>query len=135
MKKHYPNSDITVFTYTPQSLIFKDPDIKTASYFPNNIGNSPFANIGYLIKNIYHIIRADVLIIGGGGIIFDNEPGISFASLIYQWFFRIKIARISGTTILFWGISLEVEQMQNKMKLKKLFKVGDYILVRDKRSK
>jgi polysaccharide pyruvyl transferase WcaK-like protein len=135
MNLHYPNSDIIVFTYNPKSLFIKSPELKTVSYFPNNFGNKPFANIGYLIKNIYYIVRADVLIIGGGGIIFDNEPGVSFLKLLYQWFLRIKLARISGTTLLFWGISLEVEQIQNKMRLKKLFKLGDYILVRDKRSK
>jgi polysaccharide pyruvyl transferase WcaK-like protein len=135
MNAHYPNSDIIVFTYNPQSIFIKDPALKTMSYFPNNFGNKPFANIGYFFKNIYQIIRADVLIIGWGGIIFDNEPWVSFVNLMYQWFLRIKVARISGTTILFWWISLEVEQVQNKMRLKKLFKVGDYILVRDKRSK
>lgn len=72
---------------------------------------------------------------GGGGILFDNEMGVSFRTLLYQWFMRVKLARISGTTILFWGISIEVEQMQNKLKLKKIFKPGDYILVRDARSK
>jgi hypothetical protein len=64
MNAHYPNSDIIVFTYNPQSIFIKDPALKTMSYFPNNFGNKPFANIGYFFKNIYQIIRADVLIIG-----------------------------------------------------------------------
>lgn len=55
--------------------------------------------------------------------------------LLYEWWFRIKLARISGTTLLFWGISIEVQRIANKMKLKKLFEPGDYILVRDERSK
>lgn len=135
IKTHYGNVDITVFTHDKKSAIVKDEFIHFVSYFPTNILRNPFGNIFFFFKNIWLIARADVLIIGGGGIIFDNEPGVSFISLLYQWWFRIKVARISGTTLLFWGISLEVQKVANKMKLKKLFEPGDFILVRDDRSK
>jgi hypothetical protein len=39
------------------------------------------------------------------------------------------------TTILFWGIGLELVEVSSKMKLKKLFKSGDLVLVRDTQSK
>ena len=61
--------------------------------------------------------------------------GVSFKKLLWEWFFRIKVARISGTLLLFWGISLEVTQVQNKLALKGLFVAGDFIIVRDARSK
>lgn len=51
-----------------------------------------------------------------------------------QWFFRTKIARLTGTTIVFLGISLELKQTKNKMALRKIFKIGDFIIVRDDRS-
>lgn len=136
VRSHYGNSvDITVFTYDRASSMISDPDIQYKSYFPNNIGKNPFWNIWYLIQNILAIWKADVLVIGWGGIIFDNEPGVSFGAVLWQWFMRIKLARIAGTTLLFWWISLEVNQVKNKMQLKKLFTPGDFILVRDARSK
>lgn len=52
-----------------------------------------------------------------------------------QWAWRIRLARLTGTTILFWGIGLEVTRIANKMKLRKLFVPGDFILVRDTQSK
>ncbi|MBX9808956.1 polysaccharide pyruvyl transferase family protein, partial [Candidatus Gracilibacteria bacterium] len=136
VREHYgKNVDITVFAYDLTDIMTHDPDIHFASYFPNKFGVYPFRNIKFFFQNIWLISRADVLIIGGGGIIFDNEPGVSFAVLFMQWALRINTARMFRTTILFWGIGLEITHVANKMKLKKLFVPGDFILVRDKQSK
>lgn len=51
-----------------------------------------------------------------------------------QWWFRTKLARMAGTTIVFLGISLEVKLVKNKMALHKVFKKGDFIIVRDDKS-
>ena len=135
LQKHYGNVAITAFTYDFASPIIKDPSVRFLHYFPTNFWKNPIGNIWYLIRNIWTISRADILVIGWGGILFDNEPGVSFSKLISQWAFRVKIARISGTTLLFWGIGLEIDRIQNKMLLKKIFTYGDFILVRDPRSK
>lgn len=102
IKTHYGGVDITVFTHDQKSTIIRDDSLHFIHYFPTNLFHNPLGNIFYFFKNIWIIAQADVLIIGGGGIIFDNEPGVSFSSLLYQWWLRIKIARISGTTLLFW---------------------------------
>lgn len=135
LRSHYGNVEITIFTYDKKSSLIEGEDLHYVKYFPSGFFQNPIANIWYFFHNIITIWRADVLIIGGGGIIFDNEPGVSFGTLLWQWYFRIKTARIAGTTLLFWGISLEVNQIQNKMKLKQLFTPGDFILVRDEKSK
>lgn len=136
VREHYgKHVDITAFAYDLDDILTRDPEVKFVSYFPNRIGEYFFKNIQFLIQNIWLIARADVLIIGGGGIIFDNEPGVSFLMLFLQWSFRIKLARLCGTTILFWGIGLEISRVANKMKLRKLFVPGDFILVRDTQSK
>lgn len=70
-------------------------DLHFISYFPNNIIAKFPQNIWYFIRNIIAIYSSDILIIGGGGIIFDNEPGVSFSTLLWQWLFRVKVARIS----------------------------------------
>ncbi len=136
IKKQYgDNISITVSTYDRTSTLLTDPDIRYASYFPNDIRHHFFRNIGYFFYNIWLIARSDVMIVWGGGILFDNEPGVSFGWLLWQWSLRISIARIFHTTILFWGIWLELVEVSSKMKLKKLFKSGDLILVRDTQSK
>jgi polysaccharide pyruvyl transferase WcaK-like protein len=136
LRAHYGNVDITICTYDPKSHLLHDmEDIRFISYFPNHFFSRLIQNIWYFFHNIVAIYSSDILIIGGGGIIFDNEPGVSFGKLLWQWFFRIKVARISGTLLLFWWISLEVTQVQNKLALKPLFVDGDFIIVRDNRSK
>ena len=135
LRKHYGNVEITIFTYDKNSSLIEDPDVKYATYFPKNFFGNPIWNIWYFIANILRIWRWDVLIVGGWGIIFDNEPGVSFTKLLWQWYFRIKLARIAGTTLLFWWISLEISHVQNKMQLRRLFTAWDFILVRDERSK
>ncbi len=135
LQKHYWNVDITAFTYDKKSSIINDSSIRFEYYFPTSFFKKPFANIAYLFKNIWLIARADILVIGWWWIIFDNEPGISFKKVLMQWVYRVKLARITGTTLLFWWIWLEVDRIQNKMQLKKLFTYGDFILVRDPRSK
>jgi polysaccharide pyruvyl transferase WcaK-like protein len=82
--------------------LVRDPSVKFVSYFPNRFGEYPIKNIKFLIQNIWFIARADVLIVGGGGILFDNEPGISFPILFAQWAFRVKLARMFKTIVLFW---------------------------------
>ena len=135
LQNHYGDTaEFTIFTYDKKSALVYDPTVNFVSYFPNNFFGKFFANIGYFFKNIWLIYRADILIIGGGGILFDNEPDISFDMLLWQWYFRTKIARIAGTAIVYLGISLEIKITKNKMKLQKIFKRGDFIILRDGKS-
>jgi polysaccharide pyruvyl transferase WcaK-like protein len=74
LHSHYGEMvEFTVFTHDKKSALFQDDSIKWVTYFPHGLLRNPFANIWYLIKNIWLIIRADFIIIGGGGLIFDNE--------------------------------------------------------------
>jgi polysaccharide pyruvyl transferase WcaK-like protein len=103
IRSRYINTEITVATYNKDVHLIENSDgIKFISYFPNNITKKPIQNIWYFIRSIISLFSSDILIIGGGGIIFDNEHGVSFWVLLQQWFIRIKIARIAGTLILFW---------------------------------
>jgi polysaccharide pyruvyl transferase WcaK-like protein len=126
--------DFTVFTHDKKSALIHDESIHWAIYFPHGLLRNPIANIWYFFRNIWLIARADFIIIGGGGIIFDNEEGVNFTLLLKQWWFRTKIARMAGTTIVFLGISLEVKQVKHKMMLHQIFKKWDFIIVRDEKS-
>jgi polysaccharide pyruvyl transferase WcaK-like protein len=126
--------DFTVFTHDKKSALFQDDSVHWSKYFPHGLFRNPLANIWYLLVNVWKISRADILLIGGGGVIFDNEEGVSFTNLINQWYFRTKIARLSGTTIVYLGISLEIKQVKHKMMLRKVFQKWDFIIVRDDKS-
>lgn len=134
-QKYGEHAIITVCTYDPTSAIIHDDKVYFASYFPNNFRRRPLRNIAHFFQNIWLLITTDVLIVGWGGIIFDNEPWVSFSRLFWQWHTRIWLARLFRVEILFWGISLEVEEPSNQMQLSQLFVPWDHILVRDNRSK
>lgn len=135
LQNHYGEmADFTIFTHDQKSSFVHDSSVHFVSYFPNNISKNFLGNIGYFFKNIWLILRADIIIIGWGGLIFDNEPGVNFDILLAQWYFRVKLARISGAAIVFLGLSIEVKNTKNKMKLGKIFKQGDFIILRDEKS-
>ena len=65
LSHRYHNATFTVFTYNQKSsLLPHDDRIRYVSYFPNNLRIHPFLNIYFLIQNLFHIARSDLLIIG-----------------------------------------------------------------------
>lgn len=133
-KSRFPGAQFFVATYDSKSFIGSDENIEFVSFFPNNIKKHPFKNIKYFFQNVVATMQSDVIVIGGGGIFFDNEPKISFRKNLFEWWLRVAIARIFRKKIVFFGISLEVKNPENQKKLKRIFTNADTILVRDRRS-
>lgn len=134
-RARYPDAAIKVATYDKASFIGNTEGIEFVSYFPNNIRRFPIKNIWYFCKHIWATYASDLIVIGGWGIFFDNEPGVSFKKNLFEWKLRIFFARIFRKKILFLGISLEVKKEENQKILSKIFQKKDIILVRDRRSK
>lgn len=84
-KNRFPKAKITVATYDEKSFVGDKTGIRFVSFFPNGIKKHPFRNIAFLWQNIVATFRADMVVIGGGGIIFDNEPNISFEKNLFEW--------------------------------------------------
>ena len=133
-QERYPDAQITVCVYDPASQIARPQEVRVIHYFPYQIRRQPLHNLWYLIQNIIALACADMVVIGGGGIFFDNESGTSFRKTIWQWWMRITFARIFGARIVFFGISLEIKKEKNLKYLTKLFHSGDTVLPRDTRS-
>jgi len=130
--KNCPWAKITVFTYDKtSSLIHKTIPVEYVPYFPCAIRKRLFANIGYFLQNIFILLRADMVIIWGGSILFDNEPWVSFKKLFYEWLFRIFLARLGRAKICFWWIGIDVEKRENILMLRNLFQRADRVLPRD----
>jgi polysaccharide pyruvyl transferase WcaK-like protein len=96
LRARYPNAEIRVATYDPKSTLLPSDDSKLGyfSYFPCAVRRHPLANIGYLFRNVVEIFRADLVIIGGGGLFYDNEAGQSFQKQTLEWSFRTALARL-----------------------------------------
>lgn len=134
LRKRYPDARIAVATYDPHSFLGSRENIQFFSYFPNALKKYPFKNIGYWFRQIFEIARSDAVIIGGGGIFFDNEVGISFQKNLWEWKIRLFFARLFRKRIAFLGISLEVKCPENQQKLRGIFRETDAIFPRDARS-
>lgn len=73
-KKKFPHGKISVVTYDENSFFGERENITFFSFFPNNFREKFLQNIFYFWKNAFEIATSDIVVIGGGGIFFDNEP-------------------------------------------------------------
>lgn len=62
-RQYGASAEFSIFTYDKKSALFKDSDVSWITYFPHRFFINPLGNIWYLIRNIWEIWRADILII------------------------------------------------------------------------
>lgn len=134
LENRFPEAKMTIATYDEKSFLGDQEKYHFLSFFPNNIKKFPFQNLKYFFQTIWTIWKSDLIVIGGGGIFFDNEPGISFQKNLFEWELRLFFSRLFRKKVIFMGISLEVKKEENQKKLAKIFQKNDLILVRDTQS-
>ena len=128
LQDRYLEGYFTIFTDNSESsLLPKCSNIRYISYFPNHIKSRPFQNIVYLIQNILAIRSSDLIVIGGGGLIYDNESGQSFDRLLTKWKIRIWLADFFHKPIFYWSLGIHIRS-ENEAKIKSLF-TGENISV------
>ena len=111
LRTRYPDAQIRIATYNPLShLLPEDSRISFFSYFPNKFRVRPLSNIAYFFRNCYELFRADLVIIGGGGLFYDNEAGQSFQKQLFEWHLRVWVGRLFRKSILFWAIGIDVQE-------------------------
>ncbi len=109
LRKRFPLATIRIVTYNPlSSLVPSDSAVSTISYFPNNIRKHPFKNFVAFFQNIISIFRADLIIVGGGGIFYDTEFGQSFDTLRRTWSLRFFCMQLFKKPVLFWSIGIDL---------------------------
>lgn len=133
-KNKYPESNFIIATYNKDSFIGSCENCQFISFFPNNLKKFFFKNIIYFFQTIYVIFKSDLVIIGGGGIFFDNEPWVSFRKNLFEWQLRLFFARLFRKKVIFLWFSIEVKNEKNQEKLVKIFRSTDVIFPRDGRS-
>lgn len=116
LKEKYPNANFYIFTYDKKSSLIEDK-IKYIKYFPSNIKKKPFKNIKYLWKNIVAIYKSDLIIIWGGGLIYESEVQSS-SSPIMQWKFRVFLAKLFRKKLVYLSVWINTSSPK---KIKYLF--------------
>ena len=103
-------TEFAVATYFGKEgdLLPEDKNIVRFSYFPNGFFAHPIRNIGYFFRNAYEMVRADAVVIGGGGLFYDTEAGQSFRKQRLEWAIRIRLAKLFRKIICFSAISVDL---------------------------
>jgi len=136
LKDRYRDASFTVVTYDrASSLLPIREDIRYISYFPSSLRKKPFLNILFFCRNLFALATSDLIVIGGGGLIYDNEPGQSFSKLLTEWKIRVYIVKLFAIPVWYWSLGIHV-RAENHERLRPLF-TGKYIhvSVRDRASK
>lgn len=136
LKNRYREATFSVFTYDAQSsLLPEDPSIGYLSYFPSNLKKRPFQNIWYLLQTVLAIRSSDFIIIGGGGLLYDNEERQFFEKLVRQWKLRVWLAKFFRKPLIYWSLGIHLKK-ENEEKIRPLFSGENiFVSVRDMESK
>jgi len=128
-------SSFRVFSYDIKNPFFTDSHVQYREYFPIGIKNPK--NIARNIVNYFGFINtllwSDMVVIGWGGIFYDNELQ-STRSPLDSWLFRTRLARILRKKIYFYGVSIDIKHPDNLEKISEIFKWAHKITVRNDNS-
>lgn len=131
-EKYWNNTKFKVFSYDLADIFYMDENIEYLEYFPIWIKNPK--NIWRNLKNYYNFIKTikwcDKVVIGWGGIFFDNEIG-NYSNPLNQWLFRTEIIKILKKEIIIFWVSIDIKYERNLEKIKKIFANAKEVFVRD----
>lgn len=135
LKNRYNEATFSVFTYDQKSsLLPQDSSIEYLFYFPHHFKKRLCRNIWYLLKTIFTIWKSDYTIIGGGGLLYDNEEGQSFQKLLFPWKLRVFLTKLFHKPLIYWSLGIHLRK-ENITKILPLFSGNNtYISVRDRES-
>nr|MDD3720398.1 polysaccharide pyruvyl transferase family protein [Candidatus Gracilibacteria bacterium] len=121
-----------VFSYDYKNPFYVKDNVKYIEYFPIGIKDKKnfFRNLRNFKNFINTVFWSDLIIIGGGGIIYDNEVQAN-KNPLDQWIFRNKIFRFFGKKIIFYAVGINITYTENLFKLRQIFKGAYKIFVRD----
>ncbi len=129
------SSSFRVFSYDYKNPFFLDSHIQYREYFPIGIKNprNLMRNIVNYFGFINTLIWSDIVVIGGGGIFYDNEIQ-STRNPLDSWLFRARLARILRKKLYFYGVSIDIKNSDNLEKIKEIFQWAYRVTVRNDNS-
>ncbi|MDD2871835.1 MAG: polysaccharide pyruvyl transferase family protein [Candidatus Gracilibacteria bacterium] len=130
-KKYGKDTKFVVFSYDYKNPFLKKSNVVYREYFP--IGIRDISNIFNNIKNffvfLYTVFISDLIVIGGGGIIYDSENQ-STREPLDQWLFRTRVFNFFRKNVLFFAVGLNIKDKFNYHKVKQIFSQAE-VTVRD----
>lgn len=135
LEQEFPGSCFRIFSYDLKHSFFVQENIRYIEYFP--IDSKKIKNLFRNLKNfcafLGTLLWSDVVVIGGGGIIYDSEIQ-SVRNPLDQWVFRAKCARFFRKKLYFYALGIDIKQEENMKKLELIFKNAWKVTVRDIKS-
>ncbi len=121
-----------IFTYDVKNTFFQKDNLLYLEYFPIWIKDKKniFRNIRNFISFIKTVFWSDLIVIWGGGIIYDNEVQAN-KNPLDQWIFRNKIFRFFRKKVIFYAVGINIKNKENLPKLKQIFSKAYKVYVRD----
>lgn len=128
-------NNFRVFSYDIKNPFFVAPNISYLEYFPidSKKPKNLFRNIKNTLRFFSTLLWSDIVVIGWGGIIYDSEIQ-SNRNPLDQWLFRTNIAKKLRKKIYFYVVGIDIQQEENKNKLRDIFSWAWKITVRDSKS-
>lgn len=131
-KEYWEDTRFRVFTYDKKNPFFLDDNVVYSEYFPIGIRKKRniFRNLVNFFVFLFTTIRADLIVIWWGWIIYDEEVQ-STKNPLDSWIFRRRFFRIFFKKVYFFRVWINIKNEINLKKVKKIFKNSYKIEVRD----
>lgn len=131
-KEYWEDTKFRVFTYDKKNPFFLDDNVVYSEYFPIGIRKKRniFRNLVNFFVFLFTTIRADLIVIWWGWIIYDEEVQ-STKNPLDSWIFRRRFFRLFFKKVHFFRVWINIKNEINLKKVKKIFKNSYKIEVRD----
>ena len=136
LEKYKKIPEFTVFSYDLKHPFFTQENISYKEYFPfwiKKVRNF-FRNVKNYFSFLGTIITSKYIVIGWGGLFYENELQKSQKNLDL-WLWRRKYFSFFHKKVIFYGVSIDVETKSAKEKIRHIFQKSQAIYVRDNDSK
>lgn len=133
--EYWKDTQFVVFSYDYKNPFFKKSNIIYKEYFPiwsKQLSNFPRNFINFF-SFISTVIKSDLIVIGWGWIIYDNEKQTTKWPLD-SWLFRTNIFSFFWKKFNFFAVWININNKIYFHELKKIFSKANKITVRDKYS-
>lgn len=106
-------------------------NITILEYFPNALRKQPLKNIGLFWQTLRNIKQADIVYIGGGGLLYGKKE--EWHSPLKLWSLRVLLAKMFSKKITYLSLGITCEKEEIQWFSRSLFK-DTTITVRDSKS-
>lgn len=131
-KEYWEDTKFRVFTYDKKNPFFTDDCVTYSEYFPIWIREwkKILKNLINFFIFIFSVIWSDLIVIGWGWIIYDNEVQTT-KNPLDSWLFRVRVFRFFRKKFRFFRVWINIKNELSLKKVKKIFKKAYKIEVRD----